>query len=75
MLSQADAVEGIRSNRWGLFVRGRDGRPIDLVIGVAADGSQYLKGEKDSLMPATLLLLPKLNLLDHNLPGIRKKSA
>jgi len=76
LVSQADAVRGVEEGRWSFYVRGRGGRKIALVVACADDGTRYLKGPKDPVAPVTLLLLPKFNLSDMNLPSrINKQSA
>jgi len=76
LVSQADAVRGIEEGRWTLCVRGRNGRRIPLVVACAEDGTQYLKGPKDPVDPVTLLLLPRFNLSEMNLPtGARGQTA
>ena len=76
LVSQADAVRGVEEGRWSFYVCGRGGRKISLVVGCAEDGTRYLKGPKDPVDPVTLLLLPKFNLSEMNLPArINKQSA
>lgn len=75
MVSMADAVDGVEQGRWSFFVRGRFGATIELEVAVAADGTQYLKGEKDADGPLTLLLLPRCKPSELRLPTLEKRSA
>jgi hypothetical protein len=57
-LSEANAIAGIQSNQWTLFVRVGDAE-VDVVVATSVAGKLYLKTTADHDTPDTLLRLPR----------------
>jgi len=56
-LSQKEAIEAIKSNKYVFFVK-RDGRELNLVVAQSHIGYDFIKTETDSAIPVSLLGLP-----------------
>lgn len=57
-ITQAQAIEGIESDRWAFYVQ-RGGHEVDVVVAVSRFGNKYIKTTADGDSPDNLLSLPE----------------
>jgi len=53
-----EAIDGIESGKWSFYVS-VNGRAVDVIVAVSANGNKYLKTEADGDQPNNLLSLPE----------------
>jgi hypothetical protein len=58
-LSQADAVQGIKTGKYSFYVEQPAGHRVTVVVAVSQYGYEYLKTEPDGEQPDNLLALPE----------------
>lgn len=57
-LTQAGAIEGIKSGKWSFYVQ-RGGSKANVIVAVSKYGNEYLKTTADGEEPNNLLSLPE----------------
>lgn len=57
-LPEADAIAGIKDNKWQFFVERPPGHRVNVIIAKTREGREYLKTEADGELPNNLLSLP-----------------
>ena len=58
-LTQAEAIEGIKSRKYEFYVERPVGHRVDVIIARSAQGNEYLKTTADGEHPNNLLSLPE----------------
>jgi Protein of unknown function (DUF3892) len=58
-LSEADAIQGIRDDKWLFYVERPAGHRVNVVIAISQWGNEYLKTVADGEQPDNLLSLPE----------------
>lgn len=57
-ISQQDAIDGIESGKWALWVSA-GGKSVWVIVAVSRYGNKYIKTESDGDQPDNLLSLPE----------------
>jgi len=57
-LSQPEAIKGIEEGKWSFYVT-KNGKTVQVIVAVSAQGNKYLKTEADGEQPNNLLSLPE----------------
>jgi len=58
-ITQQEAIDGIESNKWALYVERPAGDRVNVVVAVSPYGNKYIKTEADGDQPNNLLSLPE----------------
>jgi Protein of unknown function (DUF3892) len=57
-LKEEEAIQGIKDGKYEFYVS-ENGRTVDVIIAVSAQGHEYLKTKADGVRPDNLLSLPE----------------